>query len=74
MKAVKRLQISIEEELDDALAVEAARRRTSKAALIREFVRERLGRGKPVPADPMASLIGDIDDDAGDIDSVIYGG
>jgi ribbon-helix-helix CopG family protein len=71
---VKRLQISIEEELDDALAVEAARRRTSKAALIREFVRERLDRGAPVPADPMADLIGDIDDEAGDIDSVVYGG
>lgn len=70
---MKRLQISIEEELDDALAVEAARRRTSKAALIREFVRERLVRGKPVPADPMAGLIGDIDDEAGDIDSVLYG-
>jgi Ribbon-helix-helix protein, copG family len=71
---MKRLQISIEEELDDALAVEAARRRTSKAALIREFVAERLARGKPVSADPMADLIGDIDDEAGDIDSVVYGG
>jgi len=71
---VKRLQISIEEELDDALAVEAARRRTSKAALIREFVAERLGRGRPVAADPMADLIGDIDDEAGDIDAVLYGG
>jgi hypothetical protein len=71
---VKRLQISIEEELDDALATEAARRRTSKAALIREFVAERLARGKPVAADPMAELIGDIDDEAGDIDAALYGG
>ena len=71
---MKRLQISIEEELDDALAVEAARRRTSKAALIREFVAERLGRGRPAAADPMTDLIGDIDDEAGDIDSVVYGG
>jgi len=69
---MKRLQISIEEELDDALAVEAARRKTSKAALIREFVRDRLGGRKP-SEDPMAELIGDIDDDAGDIDEVIYG-
>ncbi len=69
---MKRLQISIEEDLDDALAVEAARRKTSKAALIREFVRERLGGAKSGP-DPMAPLIGDIDDEAGDIDDVVYG-
>ena len=69
---VRRLQISIDEDLDDALAVEAARRKTSKAALIREFVRERLG-GRSPGADPMAALIGDIDAEAGDIDQVIYG-
>lgn len=69
---MKRLQISIEEELDEALAIEAARRRTSKAALIREFVRERLG-GPGSARDPMASLIGDIDEEAGDIDEVVYG-
>jgi hypothetical protein len=68
---MKRLQISIEEELDEALAVEAGRRKTSKAALIREFVRERLG-GR-TSSDPMARLIGDIDDEAGDIDRVVYG-
>jgi hypothetical protein len=70
--SVKRLQISIEVELDDALAAEAARRGTSKAALIREYVRERLD----VPADaadPFVELIGDIDDEAGDIDAVLYG-
>ncbi len=70
---MKRLQISIDEDLDDALAVEAARRRTSKAALIREFVRERLGRPAAMAQDPMMRLIGDIDDDAGDIDEVVYG-
>ncbi|MEX2457896.1 MAG: CopG family transcriptional regulator [Actinomycetota bacterium] len=69
---MKRLQISIEEDLDDALAVEAVRRRTSKAALIRELVRQWIG-GRSPEADPMRSLIGDIDDDAGDIDDVVYG-
>jgi hypothetical protein len=70
---VKRLQISIEEELDDALGAEAARRRTSKAALIRQFVRERLRPKARGAKDPMAALIGDIDDEAGDIDTMIYG-
>ena len=68
-EAMRRIQISIEPELDEALAAEAARRKTSKAAVIRELVRDRLGE----PEDPMAKLVGDIDDKAGDIDRVIYG-
>ena len=68
---MRRLQISIDEDLDEALAVEAAKRGTSRAALIREFVRQRLApREEP---DPFADLVGDIDDDAGDIDEVLYG-
>jgi hypothetical protein len=68
---MKRLQISIEEDLDEALAIEAARRHTSKAALIRQWVRERIGGDAQL--DPFAALIGSIDDEAGDIDEVIYG-
>lgn len=68
---MRRLQISIEEDMDEALSAEAARRKTSKAGLIRELVRERLG-GQNA-RDPMVQLIGDIDDDAGDIDEVVYG-
>ncbi len=40
---MKRLQIYIEEELDEALALEAQRTGASKAALIRGYVAERLG-------------------------------
>ena len=70
---MKRLQISIEEELDEALAVEAARRSMSKAAIIRELVWERIGARVPMSRPSMDARVGDIDDDAGDIDAVLYG-
>jgi len=60
-----------DEDLDEALAVEASRRHISRAALIRELVRQQLR--PPGERDPFTSLIGDIDDDAGDIDEVVYG-
>lgn len=72
VEEMRRLQISIEEDLDDALALEAVRTKTSKAALIRKFVRERLG-GTHSPVDPMSSLIGDLEGEAGDIDATVYG-
>lgn len=57
--------------MDDALAVEAARTGTSKAALIRMFVGERL---KPRKAlrDPLDSLVGAFDVDPGNVDDVVY--
>jgi len=67
---MKRLQIYIEEELDEALAVEAARTKRSKAAVIRALVRDGLGGGDE--EDPFEDLIGSIDDEAGDIDAVVY--
>lgn len=70
MQRMKRLQISIEEELDARLAVEAAKRKTSKAAIIRQLVREMFGNKRV--SDPMSALVGDIDEDAGDIDDVVY--
>lgn len=69
---MKRLQIYIEEELDDALAVEARRQKTSKAALIRRFVADRLGR-RPAGEDPLAGWIGKGDWEPGSIDDVVYG-
>ena len=70
---MKRLQIYIEEELDEALAVEAAKRKTSKAALIRSFVAEHLTKGRR-PADPLDDLIGAFDVEPGSVDEVVYGG
>jgi plasmid stability protein len=70
--SVKRLQILIDEDLDEALQLEAARLGRSKASLIRDWVRERLGGGKR--RDPLDALVGDLDaEPVDDIDEVIYG-
>jgi hypothetical protein len=71
--AVKRLQISIDVELDDALAAEAAKKGVSKAALIREYVRDRLVHGQRRARDPLDDLLGASDAEPGDIDEVVYG-
>ena len=54
---MKRLQIMIDEDLDEALDHQARKERTSKAALIRRFVRERI---KPLPPmkDPLWDFFG----------------
>ncbi|MEQ0575628.1 CopG family transcriptional regulator, partial [Mycobacterium tuberculosis] len=52
---VKRLQIYIDEDVDRALAVEARRRRTSKAALIRAYVAEHL---RPPGPDTVEACVG----------------
>ena len=67
----------IEEDLDDALAVEAHKEGTSKAALIRRFVRERL-KPKPLPPieeDALWELVGIAGDaePVADIDEFLYG-
>lgn len=70
---MKRLSIYIEEELDAALAAEAKRSGTSKAALIRRFAREGLGEARQAP-DPLDRVVGTDKGDSGDIDEVIYDG
>jgi hypothetical protein len=70
---MKRLQIMIDEDLDDALERLALERRTSKAALIREFVRERVRPLPPLTADPLFRMAGDDDYDPESIDAVVYG-
>lgn len=70
---MKRLQVYIEEDVDRALGVEARRRRKSKAALIRQYVAERLQEPGP---DPIEAFIGSFDggaDLSGSVDEVVYG-
>ncbi len=68
---VRRINIYIDEELDDRVEREARRRNMSKAALIRESLLARLG-----PAqrdDPLDDLVGMSDaEPVEDIDAVIY--
>jgi len=74
--SVKRLQIMIEEELDAALARQAAEEGVSKAALIRRYVGERL---RPLPLledDPLWDLVGmdkGSPDDSMSVNDVVYG-
>lgn len=70
---MRRIQIYIDEEVDDALRAEAARSGRSKAALIRECVSERIARSES-QEDPLTALVGSVDaDPVDDIDEVIYG-
>jgi hypothetical protein len=68
---MRRIQLHLEEALDDALADEANRRGVPKAALIRELLRQ----GFPTSCeDPVDTVIGAGDGEpVDDIDAVLYG-
>ncbi|MBA3778869.1 MAG: CopG family transcriptional regulator [Chloroflexi bacterium] len=73
---MKRLQILIEEELDEALERHARQSGTSKAALIRRYVRQNLEAAPSIEKDPLWGLIGMLEGTAGDsasVDDVVYG-
>jgi Ribbon-helix-helix protein, copG family len=70
--AMKRLQIMIEEELDAELDRLARKERTSKAALIRRFVSERVRPLPPLSADPLGRMVGADDFEPGVVDEVVY--
>jgi predicted transcriptional regulator len=70
---MKRLQIHIEEELDEALGALAAELGTSKAALIRAFVADRMVDRLRPQADALDELLGVYEEDSGDVDALIYG-
>ena len=70
---MKRLQIMIDEDLDAELARRASRERTSKAALIRTFVRERLSPPlPPIEEDPLWEMVGVDDAEPARVDDVVY--
>lgn len=68
---MKRIQLYIEEDVDDALAAEAARRGVSKAALVRRLVRQGFSRPGRDPIDDVIGTGGGAAVD--DIDAALYG-
>jgi len=72
---MRRLQIMIDEDLDEALASQAREERTSKAALIRRYVREQIKPLPPIEEDPLWGLVGmsqGSPDDSLSVDDVVY--
>ena len=71
--SMRRIQIYIQESLDDILQVEAAKRKRSKASLIRECVLARYGENVQTDDDPLTALIGTVDIDPEEVDDAVYG-
>ncbi len=72
---MKRLQISIEPDLDAALGVEARKQGVSKAALVRRWVAERTNPLPPIEEDALWDWIGGDDGDVDasiSVDDVVY--
>jgi hypothetical protein len=70
---VRRIQIHIDEALDDAAEVEAARRGLSKAALIRVSLARELASESRPDVGPWQALTGWLDDGpVDDLDAVIH--
>jgi predicted transcriptional regulator len=66
---MKRIQIYIDDDLDEQLTNLARRERRSKAALIRDAVRREYTHAG---ADPLDDWAGGVDEVSGDIDDLIY--
>jgi hypothetical protein len=71
--SMKRLQILIDEDLDEALEHEARRTGSSKGALLRGYAREALKPLPPLSADPVGRMAGADDFEPDPIDEVVYG-
>lgn len=71
---MRRIQLYIDDDLDDALSAQAARAGVSRSALVRDAVRVSLSAYFDTPTDSVDDLVGwlDVDPDD-DIDSVVYG-
>lgn len=76
MARMKRLQISIEPELDRAVERRAEEEGLSKAEVIRRCVRERVKPLPPLEEDPLYEMFGTVEgdpDSSTSINDVVYG-
>jgi hypothetical protein len=62
----------IESDLDEALNRRSAEEGTSKAALIRRFVRRALQPLPPLDKDPLSAMVGVDDFEPAPVDDVVY--
>lgn len=70
---MKRIQLYMDDDLDDALSAKAFRLGISRSALVRDAVRLSLRADSGSPGDSVDELIGWLDvEPEDDIDSVIY--
>lgn len=69
---MKRLQIMLDEELDEALTQHAARTGVSKAAIVRQCLRAQLNPLPPLDSDPITRMISADDVESADVDNVVY--
>jgi hypothetical protein len=70
---MKRLQIMIDEDLDESVGRVARDEGISKAAVIRRILRTALDPLPPLSSDPLFRLIGSVDAEPASIDEVVYG-
>ena len=70
--SMKRLQITIDEDLDEAVGRIAREEGSSKAAVIRRVLREALIPLPPASNDPLFRLIGSVHAEPADAEDVVY--
>lgn len=71
---MRRIQLYMEPNIDDALTAAAAKQGVSRSSLMRDAVRALLDAEQPAASDPIDALVGwlDVEPDD-DIDATIYG-
>ena len=69
---MRRIQIYMDDELDERLQAEARKMGTSKASLIRESVAARYATPRPIGEEGISRLVGRIDVDPASVNDVVY--